>query len=80
MMTGISYLCCISYFFRKVTLIGESERLLGVAERCLPSAELSAVNTLLAYMRLPAICDGQAVKVASHLVREDGQWLTSESK
>ena len=58
--------------FRKVTLIGESEHLLGVAEKCLSSAELSAVNSLLAHVRLPAISDGQAVKVASRLVRKDG--------
>lgn len=60
-MYGVLYnnLLCL---FRKVTLVGESEHLLGVAEKCLSSAELSAVNSFLADVWLSAICDGQAVK------------------
>ena len=58
--------------YRKATLIGEEERILGVVVRCLSPAELLAVNLLLSELNLPSVEDDQRVQVASRLITDDG--------
>ena len=55
-------------YYRKSTLIGDGERALGVIMRCLPPAELSAINSFLSQFNLPLLADNR-VEGASRLLR-----------
>ena len=61
----------IILLYRKSTLVGESEHVLGVVMRTLSPTELAAINLLISELDLPPIEQDQRVQVASRLITED---------
>lgn len=65
--------------YRKSTLVGEGDHVLGVVMRSLSSTELAAINLHISELDLPPIEQDQRIQVASRLIKEDGTMYYSTS-